>query len=99
MTSPTGKSICCAGTTSPSPIGWDLSRLGSGERNGREATGPRGPSERERASHWAGVRAEAHGNPDFGLWTLDIGLRPGYLTNSNAYPFKYSVSGIIGIIG
>ena len=33
----------------------DLSRLGSGERNVR-STGPRGPSERERASHWAGVR-------------------------------------------
>ena len=28
----------------------DLSRLGSGERNVGEATGPRGPSERERAS-------------------------------------------------
>jgi len=32
----------------------DLSRLGSGERNPRSG-GPRGPSERERASHWVGV--------------------------------------------
>jgi len=65
----------------PSPIGWDLSRLGSGERfavaiatllvwertlQEREfhrgvARGPRGPSERERASHWAGVRAGFRG--------------------------------------
>src|SRR6516165_4549232 len=43
--------------TSPSPIGGDLSILGSGERNSTEGEGPRGPSERERASHWAGVRA------------------------------------------
>ena len=34
----------------------DLSRLESGERNPAEARGPRGPSERERASHWAGER-------------------------------------------
>jgi hypothetical protein len=33
----------------------DLSCLGSNERNLR-SRGPRGPSERERASHWAGVR-------------------------------------------
>src|SRR5579871_1279054 len=40
----------------------DLSRLGSGERNSAEGEGPRGPSERERASHWAGVRSlRAHG--------------------------------------
>gem|GEM_PF-6547073 len=36
----------------------DLSRLGSGERNLGEAKGPQGPSKRERASHWAGVRGE-----------------------------------------
>ena len=41
----------------------DLSRLGSGERNPAEGGGPRGPSERERASHWAGVRASVNTNP------------------------------------
>jgi hypothetical protein len=45
----------------------DLSRLGSGKRNLGEARGPRGPSERERASHWAGVRASVNINqPDNG---------------------------------
>ena len=44
----------------------DLSRLGSGERNSAEGEGPRGPSERERASHWAGVRSiRAHGEQAF----------------------------------
>jgi hypothetical protein len=38
----------------------DLSRLGSGERNPAEGGGPRGPSLRERASHWAGVRASVN---------------------------------------
>jgi hypothetical protein len=42
-----------------SPLNGDLSRLGSGERNVGEATGPRGPNERERASHWVGVRGFA----------------------------------------
>lgn len=46
---------------SPSPPSGDLSRMGSGERNSPEAKAPAGPSERERASHWAGVR----GHPDF----------------------------------
>src|SRR4051812_28432626 len=32
----------------------DFCRSGSGKRNLREARGPRGPSERARASHWAG---------------------------------------------
>ena len=36
----------------------DLSRLGSGERNPAEGGGPRGPSLREQASHWVGVRGE-----------------------------------------
>ena len=40
----------------------DLSRLGSGERNPAEGGGPRGPSERERASHWAGVRGNESSN-------------------------------------
>src|ERR1041385_6164023 len=38
----------------------DFRRLGSGERNPAEGGGPRGPSERERASHWAGVRASVN---------------------------------------
>ena len=33
---------------------WDLSRLGNGERNLLRAKAPAGPSERARASHWAG---------------------------------------------
>jgi exopolysaccharide biosynthesis WecB/TagA/CpsF family protein/anti-anti-sigma factor len=37
----------------------DFRRLGSGERNPAERGGPLGPSERERASHWAGVRGIA----------------------------------------
>ncbi len=44
-----------------SPPSGDLSRLGSGERNSPEAKALAGPSERARASHWAGVR----GQPDF----------------------------------
>ena len=35
--------------------------MGSGEKNLGEARGPRGPSERERASHWAGVRVRLVG--------------------------------------
>jgi tetratricopeptide (TPR) repeat protein len=78
VTNQAGISCSNAEATSPSPIGWDLSRLGSGERfacresdnsslgntsqerelHSTEGEGPRGPSERERASHWAGVRAE-----------------------------------------
>jgi hypothetical protein len=34
----------------------NLSRLGSGERNPPEAEARGGPRERERPSHWAGVR-------------------------------------------
>jgi len=34
----------------------DYCRLGSGNRNPAEGGGPRGPSKRERASHWAGER-------------------------------------------
>jgi len=46
-----GQSSSSAGATPPSPLrSGDSSRLGSGERNVGEATGPRGPSERERAS-------------------------------------------------
>jgi 23S rRNA (cytosine1962-C5)-methyltransferase len=41
----------------------DLSRLGSGERNLAKGRGPRGPSERERTSHWAGVRASVNPQP------------------------------------
>ena|SRR6185437_2464665 len=65
-----------AGATSPSPIGWDLSRLGSGERNLR-SKGPRGPSERERASHRAGVRVQAHGwvALEFSATTLELWQR------------------------
>src|SRR4051812_24982404 len=36
----------------------DFRRLGSGERNPAEGGRPRGPSERERTSHWAGVRGK-----------------------------------------
>ncbi len=60
------------GATSPSPIGGDLSRSGSGERNVGEATSPRGPSERERASHGAGVTVPSNGNgPSSHRFTLD----------------------------
>jgi hypothetical protein len=41
---------------SSSPPSGDLSRLGNGERNSAEGEGPRGPSEREQASHW--IRGE-----------------------------------------
>jgi len=41
----------------------DLSRLGSGERNLAKGRGPRGPSERGRASHWARVRASVNPQP------------------------------------
>ena len=43
---------------SPSPLNGDLSCLGSNSRNLPKAKAPWGPSERERASHWAGVRGE-----------------------------------------
>ena len=48
----------------------DLSRLGSGERNPAEGGGPRGPSERERASHWAGVKASVNRQRAIGAFTL-----------------------------
>jgi hypothetical protein len=35
----------------------DLSCLGSNERNSPEAKARGGPNERERVSHWAGVRS------------------------------------------
>src|SRR4051812_37978726 len=63
----------------------DFRRLGSGERNPAEGGGPRGPSERERASHWGGVRrrwepGQFAGYSTFGVsmlrvgsWMLDVG--------------------------
>ena len=78
-------------SNSTSPIGWDLSRLGSGERFAvaiatllpwehslqerelhlREVRGPRGPSERERASHWAGVRVRVKTKTSFDIRSAD----------------------------
>jgi hypothetical protein len=49
-----------AGLTSPSPGG--LSLLGMQRKDSAKGGGPRGPSERERTSHWAGVRASVKTN-------------------------------------
>src|SRR5207248_4808218 len=43
--------------SSPSPFNGDLRSLGSDERNSPKVKAER-PSERARASHWAGVRGE-----------------------------------------
>ncbi len=58
----------------------DLSRLGSGERN-VQSTGPRGPSERERASHWAGVRwCQGSGGHGFFAYSFVLPVLAAVLT-------------------
>lgn len=44
--------FCGIGGFVPSPIGWDLSCLGSNDRNSRKVKPRCGPGERARASHW-----------------------------------------------
>ena len=60
----------------------DLSRLGSGERNSAKPKARCGPSERARASHWAGVRcrssdplAAPRASPAFGPRPSTLALR------------------------
>jgi hypothetical protein len=56
-------------TISPSP-GGDLSRSGSGERNQPEGGGPRGPSERVRASQRRGLSRRSAAKADEGELSL-----------------------------
>ncbi len=79
----TGRASCACGmrADSPSPPrSGDLSCLGSGERNVGEATGPQGPSERERTSQ-QGRGEVAQG---FTGTQNDLDLFPDSINGSNA---------------
>src|SRR5215469_12478490 len=71
------------------PLLGDLSRLGSGERNLR-SKGPRGPSERERVSHWAGVRASVHPTVPFRLYPAPSSITSGEKSFSSSVAELFS---------
>jgi len=72
------------------PLPGRLEPLGKRRKESAEGGGPRGPSERERASHWAGVRAQISSNFSRSDFLSAVTRAQNYIRSGDIYQVNLS---------